>query len=107
MARGFLLALGVMLALFFFLLGWLVSTPANAQEAQPQVCGPRRQVIDALKKQYGEEERWFGIATAKSPTVYLLLVSKAGSWTLLKVMPDVACGVASGTDSNLMFGQPV
>lgn len=31
MARGFLLALGVMLALFFFLLGWLVSTPANAQ----------------------------------------------------------------------------
>lgn len=105
MLKGIILGALSLIALVFIVICFWVQ-PAVAQE-QPQSCGPRRQVIDALKQHYGEEERWFGIATAKTATVYLLMVGKKGSWTLLKVQPDVACGVASGVDSNLMFGSPV
>ena len=103
--------LAVLVTMFIALLVWGSFAPAYAQTGQQpqpaqQVCGPRREMIDALRKQYGEEERWFGIATAKSPTVLLLLVSKAGTWTMLRVQPDVACAGASGEDSTLMFGTP-
>ncbi|ASY62459.1 hypothetical protein SJ05684_c10010 [Sinorhizobium sojae CCBAU 05684] len=32
---------------------------------------------------------------------------KNGSWTLLKVMPDVACVIAAGSESTNLFGTPV
>lgn len=104
MNREFLAWLSVFAGLFLAAICWLIAYPSYAQEQQ--VCGPRRQVIDSLKKHYGEEERWYGIATNKKATVYLLLVSKSGSWTMLRVHPDVACGIVSGTDFTLMFGEP-
>lgn len=104
MSIEFRFCLGAIVALFILLLVWLAATPASAEEQA--LCGPRREVIDRLGQTYGEEKRWFGVSTEASATVYLLLVSDAGSWTLLKVMPDVACAVAVGTDSNLMFGDP-
>lgn len=76
------------------------SLPANAQ----QPCGPRREVIDRLKTAHGETESWYGHVDRNS--VALLLTGKNGSWTLLLVRPDVACGIASGSGSTPLFGDP-
>ncbi|PDT47346.1 hypothetical protein CO661_14280 [Sinorhizobium fredii] len=102
MSREFLiwlgaLVVGALIALFY------LSSAASAQES----CGPRRQVIDALREHYGEVERGYGIETGKKATVLLLLVNEeTDTWTILRVQPDVACGVASGTDFTLLFGDP-
>lgn len=104
MARVYL-ALGLMAALFFFFLGWLMSTPANAQMQIQQACGPRREIIDRIKSYYSESESWLG--QSADGAVYLLMTSKEKSWTLLIVKPDVACAIGAGDGSTLLFGDPV
>lgn len=93
-----------------FALAWILFCfwvqPAVAQEQQ--ACGPRRQVIERLKKNYGEVERGVGIEEGKNTTVMMLFVNdETKSWTLLRVQPELACGVASGSDFTLLFGKPV
>ena len=69
--------------------------------AQKQ-CGPRREVIDTFRERFGETESWFGQVDGSGGAVVLLLTGKNGSWTLLLVRPDVACGIASGSDSTMV-----
>ena len=105
MDRKIKVCLAILVSLFIALLVWGAFAPAYAQQT-PQNCGPRRDVIDMLKRKYGEEERWFSVQSSEKATVLVLMVGKNGSWTLLKAMPDMACGIASGTDSNLILGTP-
>lgn len=104
---SFKIYFSAMVALFFAVLIWgAFSSPVHAQQQFPKGCGPRLAVIEALKKNYGMEPRWFGIEASKA-SVSMLLVNKAGAWVSLRLQPEVACIVASGEDSTLMFGQPV
>lgn len=84
----------------------IMAASSSIADAQ-QVCGPRREVIDTIKSKYGETESWFGIvADGNEKAVMLLLTGRDGSWTLLLVRPDVACGIASGGKSTALFGDP-
>jgi hypothetical protein len=94
----FFAILGLFIALFL----WLAAWPANAQ----QLCGPRPEVIAAIKKSAGEREVWFGKHPNEKGTVMLLLSGKSGSWTLLMVKPDMACIIAAGQGPTEMFGEP-
>jgi hypothetical protein len=102
MSREFKIYFFVILGLFAALFFWLLSWPANAQT----LCGPRREVIDALKSSANETEVWSGKHSGNEPLVMLLLSGKSGSWTLIAVKPDVACVIAAGMNSTPMFGDP-
>lgn len=106
MGRAFWVYISAMTALALAMLFLGALTPVHAQQQFPNGCGPRLAVIEALKKNYGMEPRWFGIEASKA-SVSMLLVNKAGAWVSLRLQPEVACIVASGEDSTLMFGQPV
>ncbi|MDX1117014.1 hypothetical protein GOL29_03060 [Sinorhizobium medicae] len=104
MTKEFAAWLALFAGLFLAAICWLIAYPSYAQETS---CGPRRAVIDALREHYGEVEKGYGIQTGKKDTVILLLANeKTGTWTILRVQPDVACGIVSGTDFTLMFGEP-
>lgn len=106
MGKAFWIYISAMLALALTMLFLGFATPVHALQAIPLGCGPRLAVIAALKKQYGMEERWFGIEAGNQASVSMLLVNNAGSWVSLRVQPEVACIVAKGEDSTLMFGTP-
>jgi len=105
MMKGIILGALSLIALAFIAFCIWVQ-PAVAQQVTVGGCGPRKAVMEALRTQYGMEERWFGVERGNA-TVSLLLVNKAGSWVSLRVQPEVACIVASGIDPTLMFGAPV
>jgi hypothetical protein len=94
--------MSIILALFVVAFLWLLTWPANAQ----MLCGPRREVIDALKQSAKETEVWSGKHLGNEPLVLLLLSGKSGSWTLISVKPDVACIIGAGSNSTPMFGDP-
>lgn len=102
MSSEFRIYFFVILGLFVALLLWLLAWPANAQT----LCGPRREVIDAIKQSAQETEVWYGHASGNEKAVMLLLSGKSGSWTLLQVRPDVACVVGAGQGSTPLFGEP-
>lgn len=102
MSREFKIYLSVILGLFAALFLWLLAWPAHAQT----LCGPRREVIDAIKQSAKETEIWFGKHSGNEPLVLLLLSGKSGSWTLIAVKPDVACVIGAGTNSTPTFGDP-
>jgi len=103
---SFKIYFSALVVLFFAVLIWGAVHPVHAQQQFPNGCGPRLAVMEALKKNYGMEARWFGIESSRA-SVSMLLVNKAGAWVSLRLQPEVACIVASGEDSTLMFGQPV
>lgn len=105
MSREFKIYFFVILGLFTALLFWLLAWPAHAQQQQ-MLCGPRREVIDAIKASASEIEVWSGKHLGNEPVVMLLLSGKSGSWTLIAVKPDVACVIAAGMNSTPMFGDP-
>lgn len=94
---------GAIIALFVMLLIWLAAWPAKAQ----MLCGPRREVINAIKQSANETEIWSGKHSGSEPLVMLLLSSKQGSWTLIAVKPDVACIIGAGSNSTITIGDPV
>lgn len=102
MSREFRIYFFVILGLFVALFLWLLAWPANAQT----LCGPRREVIDAIKNSAKETEIWFGKHSGTEPLVLLLLSGKSGSWTLISVKPDVACIIGAGTNSTPTIGDP-
>lgn len=102
MSKEFRIYFFVILGLFTALLLWLLAWPAHAQT----LCGPRREVIDAIKQSAQETEVWYGHTSGNEKAVMLLLSGKSGSWTLLQVRPDVACVVGAGTKSTPLFGEP-
>lgn len=93
---------GAIVALFVMLLAWLAAAPASAQ----MLCGPRREVINALKQSANETEIWSGKHSGSEPLVMLLLSGKNGTWTLVAVKPDVACVIGAGSNSTLIIGVP-
>lgn len=93
---------GAIIALFVMLLMWLAAWPANAQ----MLCGPRRELIDAIKQSANEPEIWSGKHSGSEPVVMLLLSGKHGSWTLIAVKPDVACVIGAGSNSTSLIGEP-
>ncbi|ASY62549.1 hypothetical protein SJ05684_c10920 [Sinorhizobium sojae CCBAU 05684] len=105
MLKGIILGALSLIALAFILFCFWVQ-PAVAQ-VDPSTCAPRRELIDSLKATYGETESWVGKDAKDKAAVFLLMTGKNGSWTLLKVMPDVACVIAAGSESTNLFGTPV
>jgi len=106
MSREFKIYFFVILGLFTALLFWLLAWPAHAQQPQQMLCGPRREVIGAIKGSAKETEIWFGKHSGTEPLVLLLLSGKSGSWTLIAIKPDVACIIGAGTNSTPIIGDP-
>ena len=102
MRSAFVLCLYAILALFIAFLIWGAIQPVHAQS----LCGPRREVLDAIKMTAKETEVWFGRVPGKEHAVMLLLSGKSGSWTLIGIKPDVACIIATGQGSTPLFGDP-
>jgi hypothetical protein len=60
-----------------------------------QLCGQRLDILDTLKKRYSEEPISMGLSG--SGGVIEILVSNAGSWTILITRPTgVSCVVSAG-----------
>lgn len=63
--------------------------------AQPPACGEREPMIQALEQQF--DERRSVVAVATSGELVEVLVSPAGTWTILVTRPQSAtCLVAQG-----------
>lgn len=95
-----LLALGT----FLFVISFLVVTGlANAAG-----CGKRPDVVEALRKQHGEQPAQ--IALAADGRVVELWSNPKGGWTLLATHPNgYACILAAGREpwESLPLGEPV
>jgi len=66
-----------------------------APSAAQAVCGVRNDVIKALNQQFDESP--VGLGLTGSRQAIELLVSKAGTWTLLVTMPDgTSCILSAG-----------
>ncbi len=67
----------------------LLLTPSLAmgqQQQQTPPCGPRQNVIARLMDQFGEKPVQRGLAS--NGTILELLVSEAGTWTMLISLPN-------------------
>ena len=70
----------------------ILASPAGAVP----VCGERQVFIDRMASTYGERVVGIGVA-GQGEAVMELLVSKSGSWTLLRtVASGMACVIAVG-----------
>jgi len=84
--------LGLVLFLFgLFSAGALIATPALAQVP----CGPHAAILDHLDQRYGEKPH--AIALTDQGSLIEVVVSPAGTWTILVTQPKgPSCIVATG-----------
>ena len=83
---------------------------ASAQtfEAQlPMVCAPTGALLKELKDTYKEELTWLGNSVSDASYLAVFSDVKTGAWTVVKFNTNSACIVGVGTDSKLIFNNPV
>ena len=81
------------------LLSFAVLSSAAAQTAGPRpgqpICGNRPQLIQELGARYAEKAAYMGLANTGS--VFEVLTSKEGSWSIIATMPQgLSCLIATG-----------
>lgn len=106
MKREFAVYLFAIVALFVVLLCWLIANPAYAQEGQPTTppCGPLKEVAGYLESEHKEKLRWFG--DISGGTRLAVLVSRGGTWTVIRTDGRTACIIFAGEGSTFQLGEP-
>lgn len=91
-----------------FLLG-LTSSIANAQFRYdyPIVCDNTKKIIESLTTNFKEKLSWTGKHIEDNSRYSLWINEKTGSWTLLKMNPEVACILGVGEESTIMINDGV
>ena len=75
----------------------IVPLVASAAMASHTICAERRQIVENLKKNYGERTIYVGLAS--NGTVIETLASPSGSFTVILTRPDgYSCIMAAGED---------
>ncbi len=93
-----------MLAMAF--LFCLSSSIANAQFRYdyPVICDNTQKIIESLTTNFKEKASWTGKHIEDNSRYSLWVNEKTGSWTLLKMNPEVACILGVGEESKIMLG---
>jgi hypothetical protein len=86
-----------------------LSSVANAQFQYdyPIICDSTEKIIKSLVDNYKETLTWGGRHINDNSAYSLWLNEKTGSWTLLKMTPEVSCILGIGVESKLLLGNPV
>ena len=94
-----------MLLAFLFCL----SSVANAQflYEYPIICDSTENILKSITGEFKETLTWGGRHINDNSAYSLWLNEKTGSWTLLKMTPEVSCILGVGTESKLLLGNPV
>jgi hypothetical protein len=70
-------------------------TAAAARASDVPACGPRAQLVQAMKQMFDERPRATGLISTNE--LFELFVSPAGTWTILVTNPHgVSCIAAAG-----------
>jgi hypothetical protein len=79
----------------------LTSSIANAQfrYEYPVVCDSTQKLIESLTVNFKEKASWTGKHIEDNSRYSLWVNEKTGSWTLLKMNPEVACILGVGDES--------
>ena len=78
-----------------WLLVLLLLWPALLQASHPQVCGPRKAILDQLKNRFKESQ--IGIGLTSDGNVVEVFASAEGNWTIIVTSPTGStCVVESG-----------
>ena len=78
------------------------STAANGGDVPP--CGPRAQLVQAMKQVFDERPRATGLMSSNE--LFELFVSPEGTWTILVTSPrGISCIAAAGEHWERVPGQ--
>lgn len=85
------------------------SSVANAQFRYdyPTVCDSTQKLIESLTANFKEKLSWTGKHVNDDSRYSLWVNEQTGSWTLLKMNPEVACILGVGDESKNVFGDPI
>ena len=93
------------------LLAFLVcsSSLANAQFQYdyPIICDSTEKIIKSLMDNFKETLTWGGKHNSDNSVYSLWVDENTGSWTLLKMAPEVSCILGVGLESKLQLGNPI
>jgi len=87
----------------------LASPIANAQfrYEYPVICDSTQKLIESLTVNFKEKLSWTGKHVEDKSRYSLWVNEKTGSWTLLKMNPEIACILGVGDESKIMLGEGV
>ena len=83
------------------------SSIANAQFRYdyPIVCDKTQKLIESLSLNFKEKVSWAGRHVDDDSMYSLWVNERTGSWTLLKMNPEVACILGVGEESKFTIGE--
>ena len=80
----------------------IVASAARADDVPP--CGPRSQLIQAMKQIYDERPHATGLISSRE--LFEVFVSPSGTWTILVTNPHgISCIAAAGENWERVPGQ--
>lgn len=71
------------------------------------LCDSTERLVKSLSTNYKEQATWTGVDVQDKSRYSLWVNAQAGTWTLLKMTPEVSCILGVGTNSEIMLGDAV